>query len=89
MDKQKLHLDLERLHAELAQVESPDSTERQMLEKLAGEIQKILGPEESKPEHYSSLSERLREAVAEVEASHPRVTLLMRQVIDQLAYMGI
>lgn len=40
-------------------------------------------------EHYSGLGERLKEAVAHIEASHPELTLRMRQVIDQLAYMGI
>jgi len=31
----------------------------------------------------------LKDAVAQLEAFHPEATLLMRQVIDQLAYMGI
>jgi hypothetical protein len=38
---------------------------------------------------YDGLGGRLREAVAQLEASHPEATLLMRQVIDSLSYMGI
>jgi uncharacterized protein YicC (UPF0701 family) len=89
MDKQKLHRELEQLHAELQQVNSPDSNDREILQKLAGDIQKILEQKEREGHHYGSLSEALREAIAQLEASHPRVTILMRQVIDQLAYMGI
>jgi predicted nuclease with TOPRIM domain len=89
MNKQRLRAQLEQLHTELQEVESLDSNEREMLEKLAGEIQAILEREEDHPQHYSSLRDRLREAVAQLEAAHPRTTILMRQVIDQLAYMGI
>ncbi len=89
MDKQKLHRELEQLHAELQQVESPDRNDREMLQKLAGDIRKILEQKETETDNYGSLRERLREAIAQLEASHPRATLLMRQAIDQLAYMGI
>ena len=89
MDKQELHRKLEQLHAELQQVESPDSNDREVLQKLAGDIRKILEQKETETHNYRSLSERLREAIAQLEASHPKATLMMRQVIDQLAFMGI
>jgi hypothetical protein len=89
MDKQQLRAQLEQLHAELAQVENLDSTEAAMLRDLAGDIREILEREETHPGHYTGLGERLKEAVARLEASHPRVTDVMRQVIDQLAYLGI
>ena len=89
MDKQKLRRQLEQLHAELQQVESRDSNEREMLQKLAKDVREILERGEEHTQHYSGLGEQLRESVAQLEASHPRVTMLMRQAIDQLAYMGI
>jgi len=90
MNKQQLHERLEQLRAALHQVDSPDSTERDILQKLASDIQDILArPAEGHTEHYRGLSDRLKDAVAQLEASHPEATLLMRQVIDQLAYMGI
>ena len=89
MDKQTLREQLQELHAELRQVESLDVNEREMLQNLAGDIQEVLRREDDRTEHYSSLGARLREVVAQVEASHPRATILMRQVIDQLAYLGI
>lgn len=89
MDKQQLREQLEQLHAELAQVKTLDSAEAEMLKHLAGDIREILEREEDQPQHYSGLGERLKEAIARLEASHPRTTEVMRQVIDQLAYLGI
>ncbi len=89
MDKQTLRGQLQELHSELQQVKSLDVNEREMLQNLARDIQEVLSKEDDRTQHYSSLGERLRETVAQVEASHPRATMLMRQVIDQLSYMGI
>ncbi len=89
MDKQELHRQLEQLHAELQQVELPDSNERETFQKLAEDIRKILEPKEDQTQHYGGLRERLREAIAQLEASHPKATMLMGQVLDQLAYLGV
>jgi septation ring formation regulator EzrA len=89
MDKQTLREQLQDLHTELQKVESLDAGERELLQNLAKDVQEVLGQEHDQTQQYSSLGDRLREVVAQVEASHPRVTLLMRQVIDELGYMGI
>ena len=89
MDKQELHEAIEQLHAELNRVESSDSNQWEILQKVVSDIQKMLARQGQTTEHYRGLGERLREAVAQLEASHPEATLRMRQVIDQLAYMGI
>ena len=89
MDTRQLHEKLKLLHDELDQVELPDSNQREILKKVASEIQDMLARQEIEMDRHSGLSERLKEAVAQIEASHPEATLRMRQVIDQLAYMGI
>ena len=89
MDKQQLQGHLEELHAELQQVDSPDANQREIIQRVARDVKEVLGREGDQPQHYSGLSERLSEAVAQLEASHPRTTMLMRQVIDQLAFLGI
>ena len=89
MDKQQLHEKLEQLHAELDQVECPDSNQQEILQKVASDIQDLLAHQEEGKKHYLDLGERLKEVVVQLEASHPEATLRMRQVIDQLAYMGI
>ena len=90
MDAQHLHARLRQLHEALQQIESVDTDERRALQQLMADIHEILEKEEGQPiQKYSQLSERLRDNVAQLEASHPTVTMLMGQVIDTLANMGI
>jgi hypothetical protein len=52
-------------------------------------IRRILDDKEIDREQYQGLDDRWRDAITRFEAAHPRVTLLMRQVLDQIAYLGI
>ena len=89
MNNEKLREQLEQLHAELSQTETVDAPQRELLKTLESDIQELLGREQNQPHHYSTLSERLSEAVAQLEVSHPQITLLMRRTIDSLAYLGV
>jgi hypothetical protein len=89
MDNETLREQLEQLHGELSQTETVDESQRELLETLGSDIQELLGREQNQPHHYRGLGERLNEAVAQLEASHPQVTLLMRRAIDSLAYLGV
>jgi len=89
MKNEELRSQLEKLHNELHQSPALDLQQRELLLTLADEIQALLKRDEIQRHHYTSLSERLNDAVAELEASHPQVTLLMRQAIDSLAYLGV
>jgi broad specificity phosphatase PhoE len=89
MDKQQLHEKLRQLHTELDQVEYSDGNQRQILQKVSSDIQDLLARQEEGAEHYRDLGDRLKEAVAQLEASHPEATLRIRQMIDELAYLGI
>lgn len=90
MDKQQLQERLELLHAELQQVESVDPRAQRTLEQLSADISELLDHSGAHESHkYGTLSERLRDGVEHFEASHPKVTMLMGQVIDILAKMGI
>lgn len=89
MDRQELHGKLKDLHTELQRVESLDHNERETLESLARDIQEILEKGQDETNNYDGLGDRLKDAVAQLEASHPRATMSMREVIDQIAYLGI
>ena len=89
MKNEEFRSQLEKLHNELHQTHALDMQQRELLQTLADEIQALLKRDEIQRHHYTSLSERLNDAVAELEASHPQITLLMRQTIDSLAYLGI
>ena len=90
MDKQQLHDALEQLHAELQQIESADENERQVLQKLINDINRLTASRVSE-EHqvYGRLGETLKDGIETFEASHPQATMLMGQVVDALAKMGI
>jgi hypothetical protein len=89
MEKERLHTTLEQLHGELQQIESVDENERQILQKLMSDITKLIEAGESDHHHVARLDEGLREGIELLEASHPRATMLMGQVIDALSKIGI
>jgi hypothetical protein len=89
MDKEKLHQELERLHVELQQMDSLDDSDREKLSTLGQDIRRILDYRGSDPSHYQGLIDRMRDAVTEIEAANPRTTLLMRQVLEQISYLGV
>lgn len=89
MNNEQLRAQLEELHAELQQATALDPSQREKLQARANEIEQLLKREEIKPQHYRSLGEQFTEDVAELEASHPQITLLMRRLIDSLAFLGI
>jgi len=85
----KLLSDLKRLHRELSAAKSLDERERTMLQKLITDIEQFVKRDDNEPHHWSSLRERLMQGLAELEVSHPQVTLLMRRALDSLAYLGV
>lgn len=89
MDREQLKDQLEHLRAELRQADASDPQQRELLSTRADDIEQVLKQEEIEPHHYRGLGERLNEDLAQLEASHPQITLLMRQAIDSLSYLGI
>ena len=87
MDHEKLRSDLEKLHGELKSITSLDEDEQKLLRQLESDIEGLLSTGNLQPDQDSQ--QRLSEALAQIEASHPRVTLLMRQMVDSLAYLGV
>jgi hypothetical protein len=91
MDKQQLHNRLEQLHGELQQIESVGEREQRILQTLMSDIKKLIEADDSDHHHQVSdrLGEGLKQGIELLEASHPRATMLMGQVVDALAKMGI
>ena len=90
MDKEQLHERLQQLHSQLQQLEFVDEPDRKLLQQLSADIQELLEQgERDETHHYRRLGERLRDAIEQLEAAHPSVAMLMGQMIDALAKMGI
>jgi len=86
-DHQKLRSDLRKLQGELRVVKSVNPEEQRMLRLLESDIEAVLGRDDLRPD--PNAQQRLSETLARVEAAHPRVMLLTRQMVDSLAYLGI
>lgn len=89
MNNEHLHDKLEQLRGELQEIESLEKGKQQLLQKLISDIEKLIEARESDHPVTERLGEGLREGIELFEASHPRATMLMGQVIDALAKMGI
>lgn len=89
MNKEQMREQLEHLRAELQQADALDPEQRELLLTRANDIEQLLKRDEIEPHQYRGLGERLKEDLAQLEASHPQITLLMRRAIDSLAYLGI
>jgi hypothetical protein len=87
--RDELHSKLKELEAQLRDLHSVHPSDRELLSRLQSDIAAVLNRTQAQEEHYGSLTERLHESVARLEATHPRITLMMRQAIDSLAYLGI
>ena len=89
MDQSRLHQLLTELHTELSRAKPVDTANRELLEKLAGDIQAIRGAKEVAPERYQSLRGRLAQAATALEVTHPRVATAIERVIDTLAFFNL
>jgi uncharacterized protein YaaN involved in tellurite resistance len=87
--RDQLHINLQELDAQLRELDSINPLDRELLSRLQSDIAAVLNRTQDDEDHYGGLTERLQESVARLEATHPRITLMMRQAIDSLAYLGI
>src|SRR5262249_44277984 len=77
---------LEQLRSELAASASLSSSERERLERLIADVREHVDLEHHEPQ---SLADRLQDATAQFEESHPRLTLAIGAVAEALARSGI
>lgn len=89
-EKHNLDEQLRHLHRELQHLESIDPQERHLLQQVQRDIQAILAHRGHQDLLSSAqLGKQLRESIEQLETSHPSVTLVMGQVAEMLARMGI
>ncbi|MFQ3614854.1 MAG: DUF4404 family protein [Cyanobacteriota bacterium] len=85
MAESKLRQLLHNLDTELQKTPGLDEKQRQQIASIRQEVEAVLAemgsPAQSK--------DRIGEAVGLFETSHPQLTLILEQVIDTLAGMGL
>ena len=83
------HLDesLQTLRAEIRTLDSGDEAARQRLDRLVRDIESQIG--NSNGAAGDTLTGGLKAAILNFEVSHPRLAVLMNDVLEKLSAMGI
>ncbi|MCX6559390.1 MAG: DUF4404 family protein [Candidatus Aminicenantes bacterium] len=90
MDNDSLNETLVKLRDELRYAPVVDDSARDSLQRLDGDIHRILqSTGDVPPAHHVRLRESLQDSVQYFEASHPTITALMNQLLKALGDMGI
>ncbi|TNF27214.1 MAG: DUF4404 family protein [Deltaproteobacteria bacterium] len=92
MESKKLQESLATIHDELAARQEIDDETRTLLTALGQDIARLLdlqSEQERNDTERSVLAERMRQAVGEFEADHPRLTEALARLADTLSGMGI
>ncbi len=89
MNHEKFRNDLQKLRTELQAINSLDEGEQTILRQVESEIEALLSRDNDNLRADPESRQQLGASLAQVEAAHPRLTLLMRQMVDSLSYLGI
>lgn len=89
MTEQNLRDLLEKLHQELEQIDVADESERERLRHLEADIRKLRERSGEAPETDEPMLERLQDSIDHFEVTHPRLTLMLSQMMTILSNAGI
>ena len=89
MDTQELDTLLERLHAELEHADHVDDKGRELLRQLDADIRSLLGQPGSGANPLLGLAQSLKESIAYLEATHPKLTAVLSDMVNSLSNAGI
>jgi hypothetical protein len=89
MTDQNLRELLEKLHKELEQIEVTDEAGRERLRHLEADIRSLLQRSEELEATDEPMLERLQDAIDHFETTHPRLTMMLSQMMTILSNAGI
>jgi hypothetical protein len=89
-DEQQLRERLERLQNELGAAQPGDADAHARVEEMRRDIRGLLEQQRvAADEQHQSVLQRLRNAIPYFESTHPRLTLALSEVVDELTRMGL
>jgi len=79
---------LSKLRAEIGALDLGDEAARQRLERLVREVEQTLANPDVPPGD-GTLGDQLKTSILSFEVSHPRLAVVMNEVVEKLGQMGI
>ena len=89
MAREKLQRLIASLHEELGSAESVDDESRVMLQQLIHDLQNLAEDEAPSEESQESASGQLENAALKFESDHPKVSMILGEIMDTLGKLGI
>jgi len=86
MPRQRLQQLLADLHKELGSADSLDDETRSMLRRAAGELSDTAGEDSA---GTGETRNQLQRAALEFESEHPRLSMIVGEIVDTLGKLGI
>jgi hypothetical protein len=86
VERDNLRRNLKRLDEELAAGQELDPETRALLQRLAGDIERVLAEDLENP---PSIREQVEEATVRFEVEHPRLAMIFGDLADTLAKLGL
>jgi predicted nucleic acid-binding Zn-ribbon protein len=88
-DQNNLRELLEKLHNELERVETTDEQGRERLRHLEADIRALLKRSDAEIEADEPMLERLQDTIDNFEETHPRLTMMISQMMTILSNAGV
>jgi len=85
-DVTRLEESLRSLRSEIDALDIGDAEARQRLDILVAHVERAI---EAQGPRDNTLGEQLRMAILKLEASHPRLAVVLNEVVESLGSMGI
>jgi len=89
MPREKLQRLIASLHEELGSAASVDAESKEMLQQLTRDIENIAAGEGDASATAEAASSQLEQATVKFETDHPRLSMILGEIIDTLGKLGI
>ncbi len=88
MSKEEVNQSIEALHAEIAQLDTPDTAVREKLLALISDVEKQMQDPDSVAHKEANL-QNLPSLIEQFESEHPKVTTTLGRLLNTLSSLGI
>ncbi len=89
MEKERLQRLVASLHEELSSSDTVDEESRALLQKLTQDIQNLSTGAGAVEQHKESTTNQLEEAAMKFETEHPKLSMVLTEIVDALGKVGI